>query len=689
MKKQILLSIILLTVFGIIIASGCGNDSGIVNSPAITNDNNTNDTPDSENGFLTIQIMWPQSGSEGSFVFSSGDSNTLTASMPYGTTRIEIKIREAIDEDINNALPNGKYTFNWSPDKTYDFHTLGPLPVVKVKVRAEAYNAADELLGEPIEKEIQIKAGNNLIDIGLGFEILELLANPPYISLNPVIPSRAGVGPPSPELSGETQIVARLYLESPDIPDQPVIVTPTPGGVEPKDIADIESQGAWGLENYEVKFTVLSGTGAELIPLGGTDPEAVVTAQTNPMGYCGATLRTNTAGTIIVKAECILDPNDPDSPVLSEVCEVQATVPSGEGSILYKMESDMADDWCIHIIPDYESPDGLALRLYEPLCLRLYKADLSTADPNSSFLNWEPGAYKTVNFEVIEGLSGDVVSPPSAVTDENGYCETQLWVPDDYLLDRDIKVRATFSWGGSPSEPAHTITYEWTVAVTTSPAISDDFEKYPLGTKATELIRYAPIEWQAGGDASGNYAINNLIVSDPSYGKAMQLYTSPITPYKASISTYVGHWDDGDMTKPFELRFLAKMGDETITADSFKRGSVAITGVYSEEVGGGGINYTPLIRSGEKYGTREILNCYGDVIGTYDYNEWIPVKIQYDPLCSGVQHYVKINYWIKGELVSEITIDNLIYLDSSHLLMFESYGGSVWYDEFKVYNLKD
>jgi len=270
MKNQTFISLLILTIFTLIIVVGCGDGSG----DAISNPGSINNNTYEQTGSLIIKILWPQSTIEGECTLSSNEANTLIASMPHGTRSVSLRVYE---RDNTDNLFAGR-TYEWDYLEPILVDTIDSLPVVWVIVEVTPYDKNNYPIVDPIKKEIQIIAGLNILGMNLGHECLEVAAHPPYIALSPVIPSRAGVGPPSPELSGETQIVARLYLESPDIPDQPVIVTPTPG-VVPRDTADIESQGAWGLENYEVKFTVLSGAGAELIPLGGTDPEAVVTAQ--------------------------------------------------------------------------------------------------------------------------------------------------------------------------------------------------------------------------------------------------------------------------------------------------------------------------------------------------------------------------------------------------------------------------
>jgi len=179
------------------------------------------------------------------------------------------------------------------------------LPVIWVTIRAMPYNKdGNALLADPVVKHQKIEPAFNYINIDLGEEQLDVWTIDDIIALFPQIASSAIVQPtPVPELGGETEIIARLVLGSPDIPPQP---TMTPFGGSEVSGSNLEAQGEVGLENYQVKLTIVEGVG-ELIPAaGGTLEGDTVVTYTDNYGYCNAILKTNRPGTIKIKAECDL-----------------------------------------------------------------------------------------------------------------------------------------------------------------------------------------------------------------------------------------------------------------------------------------------------------------------------------------------------------------------------------------------
>jgi hypothetical protein len=188
----------------------------------------------------------------------------------------------------------------------------------------------------------------------MGNEKLNLAANPPDINLQPVISSSSivNVAPiqtstpsnsydsqknyypiiiaPTPRnYTGETQIIARLVVESPDIPD--AASTPFIGKENSNANNTLESQGVMGLENFEVKFKVIDGDGT-LYPIGSQISQEIVSAYTASDGYCNAILKTTQPGNITVQAECELIPGDPNSFITREcyVAAIQPPTPTPE-----------------------------------------------------------------------------------------------------------------------------------------------------------------------------------------------------------------------------------------------------------------------------------------------------------------------------------------------------------------------
>ena len=111
---------------------------------------------------------------------SENDGKTITASMPGDTEVVIVKIRDYNDKDDTTKLldpNNATHRFEWDTIKEYDSDKIGPLPAIKVIVRAEAYKASSN--EGPIsvaEQEFQIKPGDpppeigdyNTVDLALG-----------------------------------------------------------------------------------------------------------------------------------------------------------------------------------------------------------------------------------------------------------------------------------------------------------------------------------------------------------------------------------------------------------------------------------------------------------------------------------------------------------------------------------------
>ena len=65
MKYKLLLTMLLLTILGFIICSGCGGDDGITTPSSITNQEIQN------YGSITIKVIWPENGTIGKCIFSN------------------------------------------------------------------------------------------------------------------------------------------------------------------------------------------------------------------------------------------------------------------------------------------------------------------------------------------------------------------------------------------------------------------------------------------------------------------------------------------------------------------------------------------------------------------------------------------------------------------------------------------
>jgi len=94
MKKSLFITLIIFTIFSVIIIAGCGGSNDVVPSAIVTPATTTNENE--QKGTLVIKVKWPQEGMDGSCaVASGGNEDTLIASMPYDTERISIEVYEA------------------------------------------------------------------------------------------------------------------------------------------------------------------------------------------------------------------------------------------------------------------------------------------------------------------------------------------------------------------------------------------------------------------------------------------------------------------------------------------------------------------------------------------------------------------------------------------------------------------
>jgi len=134
MKKEIYVSLLIISICIFIIAAGCGGgNDGITQSGAISDGTGY--------GSLDIRVVWPQSGIEGSYLFSSGEDNTLTASMPYNITRIEFEIYEANIEPPNLL---GSRSLTRPVDEPESKVTIDRLPATLVLIKATLYRSNGE-----------------------------------------------------------------------------------------------------------------------------------------------------------------------------------------------------------------------------------------------------------------------------------------------------------------------------------------------------------------------------------------------------------------------------------------------------------------------------------------------------------------------------------------------------------------
>lgn len=190
MKINICLLMVLLALLSFIIISGCGGGSNSINPASSI----TTPTPASNFGYITINIAWPHGSKDEKkcLITSENDVKTITASMPSDTELVIVKIRDYDDKyDTSKLLDpnNATHRFEWDSLKEIDTAKIGPLPAIKVIVRAEAYNASsDEIPISVAEQEFQIKPGDPPPEIG-DYNTVDLALGDYEIGLTPTAPS--------------------------------------------------------------------------------------------------------------------------------------------------------------------------------------------------------------------------------------------------------------------------------------------------------------------------------------------------------------------------------------------------------------------------------------------------------------------------------------------------------------------
>jgi len=181
MEQKLYTTLIVLTIFTLIIATGCGGgNDGITTPDSISNQGNTVNTQQLT-GSILLKIIWPQPGIDGSCIMASGsNNNSLTASMPSDTIRLNIDVLEF--NDPNNILFQKQFD---KPDTAETIVKIEALPVIKVIVKARAYDDPNSTV--PIseaEQVLDIHVGYNPVDLVLGDYDLILDTTSSEISIN-------------------------------------------------------------------------------------------------------------------------------------------------------------------------------------------------------------------------------------------------------------------------------------------------------------------------------------------------------------------------------------------------------------------------------------------------------------------------------------------------------------------------
>jgi len=678
MKKQIYVSLLIISICTFIISAGCGgggNDG--ITQPGSISEGTDNDSAQ-DYGSLKITVRWPQSGIEGNCIFSSGEDNTLTASMPEDVVRIRFEVFE----EQNHAHKLGESELVKPADAPESYAEIGNLPAIKVYIVAHLFKSNGQPFPITLDKVFQIKVGCNPLQWNMGNENLAVSANPPYITLSPPVSSSGIVDPTPVALSGETQISAHLTLESPDIPNQPP-PTAIPGlSVEEN---TVESQGEWGLENYAIKFTIIGGVG-ELVPVGSTDPQPEVVSYTDDHGYANVFLRTDTAGKITLQAECVLDPSDPNSPVLVDTCEVEAVTSTSVEDAIYQMRLDYGYSESFIFHPEFESPDILDYPFGTSVT---FTAVLEKINFDTGLA--EPAPGMTIEW-TVDGGSYYGSYNASGVTDQDGCAQATIDVAGYPAPSHDetITIEAKFT---HPYKPDNVLTEDGSACVFSQTGNGDNFdEMYGAGTKAYNLIWWNTQQWTPSGppyQGSGyeDYSyVDNSIPGGNDTPQSIRLY-SPGSSDHAVLQRVTGAWyglHNSNYKISHESRFYVRLDNSSLCT-----ARVNIYGLYIRDVSSYGV--VNLITFSNESG--KIVDCTGEEITGLPYltEKWYTVRVQV--LASeGERSRGKINYWIgtddnPGAFRKELILDEIVITSRGQVIGIEAIGGTVWFDEIDVFGL--
>jgi len=655
MQKNIIITIIIITISALIIVSGCGGGDSV--TPDISNQNTVTGTPSSEGGYITIRVIWPQSGSGKSCSISLSDdtNNSLTTKVPDGTNRIEIEVWEKVEENVYRPISGATASMVWVGLREQK-ETIGPVPLVTAKVFAAAWKdgvvpGTATLLAKAESEDFQIRAGTTNVGVNLGTQVLEVWPNPASVAIGGTA-TRMTL-PPTPVAPAESIITAQIKMSVP-------IPSPTPlsgsGSIEGN---TIQSQ-AVDLSGYEIKFSIADGPGM-LYLADESASGTTVTDYTDADGYCDIKLKAAQPGIVDIISECMVVPGDPNT-LLTASCQV--TVTGGSGGEGYSLTVSAFPDK-IEIIPDFSSPDPIT----DPY-------------PNSSKItatltkNGEPAENESINFTIIDGY-GASLSLPAPLTDESGSTSVALIADPVTVDDRDVTVLCEFI---NPDDPTEIISQEAVVTITSHSAGGDDFERYYSGTRADELHNWNTGWWAYGDayDASTRDMSYIDTIGAKDTAQSLRLFAEDEPYHYAKASKTMGFWSNtfGEY-RQVSSEFWFKFRVDDLSGDDVTK---AYAGLYGQGYG----NFMLI----EFKDNGHIYDCNGEEIDfTYTKNEWHSLRIEvwgknhtYTP-----QARLKINYYINGVWRQETYLENTQSLYGDREVWFQAEKGNVWFDEMEFY----
>ncbi len=301
MQVKLLLTLLFITIFTIIISSGCGGGSGTTQpSSLVTPTPNMTDNM----AYITIKVKWPEQGMAGKLIMSSGnEEKEITASMPHDAKKIELKIfnYKGKDESLpidftntDNILAEGRLP---APETQITIPIPVPtqvptnpniLPAIPVKVWAGCFidpNATDPNSAlSTAEHYMVLKVGDQTANLKLGNYDLTL--------------------PPSLETTAGdiASLSATLQIKYPPSDPNNPASAPAPKPVAGKPI------------KFEIKTNGLT-EGKGHFQGSEIDPNTIE-ATTYQDGNCPVNFIGDTAGYVTIEATFQANSNDPMETIL-------------------------------------------------------------------------------------------------------------------------------------------------------------------------------------------------------------------------------------------------------------------------------------------------------------------------------------------------------------------------------------
>lgn len=713
MQDKLSLTLLFITIFAIIvfiISSGCGGGSGITQPSSLLT------SPASGKiAYITINVKWPKANVSGSYIISSKDNKgELTASMTKDTRRIEVRIYEdkpTSEGDPIGTEPIGIGTIR-EPDTTAtiavhiknnpdDPNSSDVLPVVPVKIWVGAFPDRDgNSLVNPISetlKDYTVVVGNNAINLQLGDYELKVWASPQNITLpyyfnksNNISGKIAGSTPTpviTPGKIGNIMIAHSDddYPYPPDDYPYPPDDTPTPSETPGTDIIaqlmityPADANGVIPepkpVANKTVKFWLNDEQKdqASLIPAEGT---------TDPDGYCEIRFETYTEGTYTINAGFQPDPDNAPDMVYPAVCTVNVNrnnseetpvpteTPTPIPTVTQYFLNLQANPGTFDMIPEFTS-DYFDI----PVNTSTITATLTKILPNDPTQTRIPIDGAEVNFS---SNAGNISS--TGVT-QNGTC--QVGFSCSYCTYSGITITAHAR--PAPGEPDVYITSVCNINLNSHWMLHQNFEYGYRGLKLWDtnyIFQLTPINIFVS--SKNDPALCDAFIDFPgarSTSGCAYLYFNPNPnasgESRMAWSTY-NSYSNLSAYPSAEGRCYVKCGDEALPPYSWDpntrwRGYIDF-------------NYSILAFKAD--GT--IIGPDQNVMTSYRPDEWLSVKMQciseYD--VNPNQHYNLYTYYYingipYGPYGPFVTLPPYICYST-----FNTYGGSMCYDEIEVYNL--